>query len=133
MPLIYHAQCTTCGKGPEAGVSLVGWIAKELPEGGKTFVDTYSALKLDGGKFIGLPHPMEFRTPQYGFTVDKASKEERLCAVGFKICSQCGLVHEEVHQSGGLEAAPAAAGRCLRLFQKPYAIHCRVPSARPER
>jgi hypothetical protein len=96
MPLIYHAQCETCGRGPEVTGSVLVDEVKDNPDGGKEFLDWYLALKMDDGKFVGLPHPGEhFHLKKHGLTLEKAVRERRLYSLEYKICSRCGLVHEE--------------------------------------
>jgi hypothetical protein len=102
MPGIFEAKCDNCGKGPETSGSLAGWEAKEMPEGGKSFSDPYLALKLDDGKFLGLPHPGERRHLEgRGYKWDEVSRQGRLYGVRCKVCRQCGLVHEEAQVTSG--------------------------------
>lgn len=65
-------------------------------QGGVVLPDSYLALRLDTNQVIPLGHPLETSTLEnHGFTWRKASKENRLFRVQFKVCQQCGLLHEE--------------------------------------
>jgi hypothetical protein len=96
MPGIIRIECTACGQGPALETPLAGWVTTDGKKGGRILPDSYLALKLETGGFVPLPHPIEgSRLKQHGFTWARAAKEGRLFCVTYKICTACGLIHEE--------------------------------------
>lgn len=96
MPTVYRLKCAACGTTPKVEGALAGWFTTDGQEGGQILPDGYVAVRLDNGEFRPLPHPAEDTTlRQMGFTWTEASRQNRLFRITFKICRQCGALHEE--------------------------------------
>lgn len=96
MPVVYRAECESCGKGPATNKALVGWVTFDGREGGVILPESYLALKLNSGELACLPHPLESSTLRgHGYSWSRAAFSGRLFRVTYLICTGCGTINEQ--------------------------------------
>jgi len=97
MPTVYRLFCENCGTGEKNPPRAAGYVILDgMGETGQILPEFYWAVRLDDGTLACLPHPIEELTlREYGMRWRSAEREGRLHYVTFKLCKQCGTLHEE--------------------------------------
>lgn len=111
MAAIFKGECKTCG-------TIV-----------PIFEDGYLACRLDSGKIVSLPHPIEdSRLRSLGYTYKDAIRDKRLVWVTNVICDTCGhtaeLFEPRAHESCLVYVGiiVVSYGICIAFISMPLAL-----------
>lgn len=109
MPTVFRITCSNCGKHQETTGEVAGFFSPDGKTGGQVIPEGFLALKLPDGNFLCLPHPIEGSALENnGYSFDRAIKEGCLFSISFKVCTECGQLHEEKqHVSSNRGCLPA--------------------------
>src|SRR6476660_3159769 len=97
MPTVFRIQCQACGAAPTSAGGVAAYVVFDGQKDGVILPEGYLALRRNDGELVCLPHPLEgLRLEAEGFSWKEAFRQGRLFYVTFKVCTNCGTLHEEV-------------------------------------
>jgi hypothetical protein len=108
MPSVYSARCTVCGQPPRQLKRCVPLFPRDdemstKPNAyGILLADSGLALEDESKGFIAIPHPGEYSTlRRLVVDVSRAHAEGRILNRLTCVCTQCGIMTDDLHVANG--------------------------------